>query len=432
VYVIVQFWLLAQFVFNWYTIVWTGTKYLNWFNFNCAGLFLCLKKGFSCLKNRGLVSFRGLKKNVHYFLFFYFSHPSLIFLITSILPHPSSTVLSPTYLPDNSLLAYSYAHSIYKTSPRLFKLKSRLFFLLTRTWTPYGCVCCPLSSTWPHNQIMQFAFATLAILGKKTLKLRVKLIPNFQRALAIACLSSKGQNFWGNCICTHCRVMKPFLNAAPNVKINITKLKVPLFLRKMPPISADQHSVILPCMWWGIKPHHEILQAGKPQAQNERDGKKWRTVGKLLVYCRPTVGRQYTNRLLGELFFTFSEGWKNWSKHSRTCRSYGATTEKKKIIEKHLTIFTVYLHQYNNNLLKLNQLKLFCTSSKTNCPKEKIELEHLFMRNIFFFLGFSTWLLLVCGDCPFLPLLYNVWYPRYWNTLLLYKSILFKILFHRS
>lgn len=51
---------------------------------------------------------------------------------------------------------------------------------------------------------------------------------------------------------------------------------------------------------------------------------------------------------------------------------------------------------------------------------------------IYFFLGFSTWLLLVCGDCPFLPLLYNVRYPCYWNTLLLYKSILFLILFHRS
>ena len=29
-------------------------------------------------------------------------------------------------------------------------------------------------------------------------------------------------------------------------------------------------------------------------------------VGQLLVYCRPRVGRQYTDRLLGELFFTFT------------------------------------------------------------------------------------------------------------------------------
>ena len=29
-------------------------------------------------------------------------------------------------------------------------------------------------------------------------------------------------------------------------------------------------------------------------------------VGQLLVYCRPTVGRQHTDRLLGELFFTFT------------------------------------------------------------------------------------------------------------------------------
>ena len=38
----------------------------------------------------------------------------------------------------------------------------------------------------------------------KTLKIQVKLILNCPRALAITCLSHKGQNFSGNCILAQC------------------------------------------------------------------------------------------------------------------------------------------------------------------------------------------------------------------------------------
>ena len=48
-------------------------------------------------------------------------------------------------------------------------------------------------------------------------------------------------------------------------------------------------------------------------------------VGQLSVYCRPTVGRQYTDRLLGELFFTFT-------------KNTGATTEFRATQGQHMQI----------------------------------------------------------------------------------------------